>query len=233
MQSIFLLFSFAFGIIALLLFLWRFYFLRNPDIQAPKEQNLVLSPANGNIARIYEFKNESTDTFAEKGLFGKIPLITKEVATEGYIILIRLHVYNVHWQRAPIAGKIEKITYTRGKFLNAVKDVYNMQCFFENERNEILIAGKIKCKVIQIAGYLARRIECFVRENQEIKQTDILGLINLGSQTALIVPKIQLQVKQGDIVEVGATIGTIKENKSVVNSGLENKGKKRGNKNSS
>jgi len=143
-------------------------------------------------------------------LFGKIPLMTKDVAKEGYIILIRLHLYNVHWQRAPITGKIEKVSYTRGKFMNAVKDVYNMQCFFENERNEVLISGKITCKVIQIAGYLARRIECFVKVTDEIKQADVLGLINLGSQTALVVPKIKLLVKEGDIVDVGSVIGVYK-----------------------
>ncbi len=139
-------------------------------------------------------------------MFGKIPLFTKDVAKEGYIILIRLHVYNVHWQRAPIEGKIEKITYTKGKFLNAVKDVANMQCFFENERNEFLIHGKIKCKVIQIAGCLARRIECFVKEKETVQQGTVLGLINFGSQTALIVPKIKLHIKEGDIVQVGETI---------------------------
>lgn len=197
-------------IIVVLLFsfllFWRFYFLRNPIPTIPQEKNLVLSPANGNIARIYPYKNNEKK-IAEKGLFGKIPLFTKDVAKEGSIILIRLHVYNVHWQRAPIDGTVEKITYTKGKFLNAVKDVANMQCFFENERNEILIKGKIKCKVIQIAGCLARRIECFVQQGQELKKGDVLGLINFGSQTALIVPNIKLSVKEGDIVHVGQIIG--------------------------
>ncbi len=212
MQVVLTTILFLIVIILILLLLWRFYFLRNPDILIPEEKNLVLSPANGNIARIYEFKHEekSKTIVAEKGLFGKIPLMTKDVAKEGYIILIRLHLYNVHWQRAPITGKIEKVSYTRGKFMNAVKDVYNMQCFFENERNEVLISGKITCKVIQIAGYLARRIECFVKVTDEIKQADVLGLINLGSQTALVVPKIKLLVKEGDIVDVGSVIGVYK-----------------------
>ena len=197
------------AIIAILLLFWRFFFLRNPNPIIPKENNVILSPANGNIARIYEFNNEKKQAkpiIAEKGFFGKVPLITKDVAKEGYIILIRLHVYNVHWQRAPIAGKITETKYIEGKFLNAVKDVQNMQCFFENERNEIIIKGKITCKVIQIAGYLARRIECFVKQGDTVNAGDIIGLINLGSQTALIVPKIKLTVKEGDIVQVGETV---------------------------
>ena len=193
------------AILSIILVLWKFVFLRNPTPVVPKGENLVLSPANGNVARIYEFSNAKTET-AEKGLFGKIPLITKDVAKEGYIILIRLHVYNVHWQRAPIAGKVTETKHIEGKFLNAVKDVQNMQCFFENERNEIIIKGKITCKVIQIAGYLARRIECFVKQGDTVNAGDIIGLINLGSQTALIVPKIKLNVKEGDIVQVGETI---------------------------
>lgn len=208
MQIIFPILIILAAIIAILLLLWKFFFLRNPSPNIPKGEKLIISPANGNIARIYEFndKKQAKPLVAEKGLFGKIPLITKDVAKEGYIILIRLHVYNIHWQRAPIAGTITKTTYIKGKFLNAVKNVQNMQCFFENERNEILISGKIKCKVIQIAGYLARRIGCFVKEGDKVNAGGIIGLINLGSQTALIVPKIKLNVKEGDIVQVGETI---------------------------
>ncbi len=196
------------AIILTLLLLWKLFFLRNPNPNIPKGEKVILSPANGNIARIYEFndKKQAKPIIAEKGLFGKIPLITKDVAKEGYIILIRLHVYNVHWQRTPIAGTITKTMYIKGKFLNAVKDVQTMQCFFENERNEIVIKGKITCKVIQIAGYLARRIECFVKEGDHVNAGSVIGLINLGSQTALIVPNIKLNIKEGDIVQVGETV---------------------------
>lgn len=208
MQIIIIILIILAAIITILLLLWKFFFLRNPTPIIPKGEKFICSPANGVIARIYEFneKKQAKPIIAEKGLFGKIPLITKDVAKEGYIILIRLHVYNVHWQRAPIAGTIQTTTYTKGKFLNAVKDVYNMQCFFENERNEIIIKGNITCKVIQIAGYLARRIECFVKQGDRVNAGDIIGLINLGSQTALIVPKIKLLVKEGDILHVGETV---------------------------
>lgn len=205
MQLVFSLATILAALLILFLLLWRFYFLRNPTPNIPEGKNIILSPANGNIAKILHFKNGKA-AIVEKGYLGKIPVITNDVAKEGYIILMRLHVYNIHWQRQPIAGTIEKITYTKGKFLNAVKDVENMHCLFENEKNEILIKGKIRCKVIQIAGFLARRIECFVKEGQEVAAGDIIGLINLGSQTALIVPKIKLKVKEGDVVQVGETV---------------------------
>ena len=188
--------------------LWRFYFLRNPTIFIDPNPKAILSPANGIIAKILPYKNENK--IAEKGLYGKIPLITKDVAKEGCIVLIRLHVYNVHWQRSPINGKIEHTRYISGKFFNAVKNAESMQCFFENERNEILITVKIKCKVIQIAGYLARRIECFVKESQHVSAGEIVGLINLGSQCAIILPKnVNLNIREGDKVQLGQKIGEI------------------------
>ncbi|MFA6889236.1 MAG: phosphatidylserine decarboxylase [Candidatus Woesearchaeota archaeon] len=209
MQIIVIIASICAALLFFIIIFWRVYFLRNPTPTINSNPNTILSPANGIIAKILPYKNENK--LAEKGLFGKIPLITRDVAKEGYIVLIRLHVYNVHWQRAPIAGRIEKITYLKGKFLNAVKSAENMQCFFENERNEILIAGKIKCKVIQIAGYLARRIECFVKESQSINSSEVIGLINLGSQCALILPKnVKLNIIEGDVVQLCQKIGEIK-----------------------
>jgi len=197
------------SIILILLLLWKFYFLKNPKPNIPEQENTIISPAEGIIARIIHFKQGKEQT-VEKGLFGKIQLITKDVAKEGYLILIRLHIYNVHYQRAPIAGTVEKINYTYGKFLNAVKNPESMQCFFQNEHNEIIIKGKIKCKVIQIAGYLARRIECFVKEKNKVEKGQEIGLINLGSQVALIIPKCKLIVDEGEKIKIAQTIGLYK-----------------------
>lgn len=209
MQIIFNIALLCTGLLLLFLIFWRFYFLRNPQPIIDSNPKAILSPAHGIIAKIMLYKNE--DIVAEKGLFGKIPLITNDVAKEGYIVLIRLHVYNVHWQRSPIAGTIERTRYISGKFLNAVKNAESMQCFFENERNEILIHGKIKCKVIQIAGYFARRVECFVKKSQLISAGEIIGLINLGSQCALILPKnISMNIQEGDTVQLCQKIGELK-----------------------
>ncbi len=185
--------------------LWFFYFLRNPPPNIPKENNIILAPAEGKIVRIIHFKKIESQT-VDKGFLGKIKLITNDVAKHGYLILIRLHVYNIHFQRSPIKGVIKQITYKRGKFLNAVKKPQTLQCLFENERNEILIKGDITCKIVQIAGYIARRIECFVKENQEVQKGEELGLINLGSQVALIIPKCSILVKEGQKIKVGETI---------------------------
>lgn len=203
--------------IVLILFIilfWRFYFLRNPEPRVPQGENIILSPAEGLLTRIIPFKNGAAQT-VEKGMLGKFTLLTHDVAKEGYLLLIRLHVYNIHFQRAPIEGTIEKVTYTQGKFFNAVKEPQSLRCLLENERNEILIKGKIgkktaACKVVQIAGFLARRIECFVKEQETVKKGELLGLINLGSQVALIIPHCTLCVKEGQNIKIGETIiGTI------------------------
>jgi phosphatidylserine decarboxylase len=193
------------AIITLLLLLWRFYFLRYPTPTIPTQPKTVVAPASGKIMKIIHFSKSERQTI-DKGLFGKIHVVTKDVAKEGYIIIIRLHVYNVHYQRAPIAGTVEKISYTYGKFFNAVKNPESLKCLFQNERNEIVITGNITCKVIQIAGFLARRIECFVEEKQKIEKGQELGVINLGSQVAFVLPKCLLAVKEGDAITVGETI---------------------------
>jgi phosphatidylserine decarboxylase len=192
-------------ILFILLLLWRFYFLRNPTPNIPTDPNAIIAPAEGKIARIVHFTNKKPQNI-EKGLFGRIKLITEDVAKSGYLILIRLHVYNVHYQRAPIAGTIERVTYHQGAFLNAVKKPQNLRCLFQNERNETIIKGKIKCKVIQIAGYLARRIECFVEQNEKVQTGQEIGLINLGSQVAIILPECDITIKEGENIKVGETI---------------------------
>lgn len=197
-------------LILFFLFFWRFYFLRNPEPKIPVGEKMILSPAEGLLTRIIPFENGEAQNI-EKGMLGKFTLLTNDVAKEGYLLLIRLHVYNIHFQRAPINGTIEKITYTQGKFFNAVKEPQNLRCLFENERNEIFIKGKIgkktvACKVVQIAGFLARRIECFMKEQETVKKSDLLGLINLGSQVALIIPKITLEVQEGQNIKAGETI---------------------------
>ncbi len=214
-MQIFLLIGIIFTVLILFVLLfWRFYFLRNPEPKIPAGENCILSPAEGLLTRIILFKNGEAQTI-EKGMLGRFTILTNDVAKEGYLLLIRLHVYNIHFQRAPINGIVEKITYTQGRFFNAVKNPQSLRCLFENERNEMHIKGKIRgktvsCKVVQIAGFLARRIECFVQEQEQVKKGGLLGLINLGSQVALIIPKIKLEVQEGQHIKTGETIiGTV------------------------
>jgi phosphatidylserine decarboxylase len=189
--------------VAMLLF-YRFWFLRNPKRHVPKG-NTIISPANGTIARILPIGKQKQ--LVKKGLLGKVNLLLKDMKKQGHIIVIMMTPFNVHYQRSPIAGTVEKTKYSKGRFLNAVRDPSSLTAL-QNEKNEITIKNtKIgKIKVIQVAGFLARRIRCFVNPKQKIDKGQDIGLICLGSQVILIIPKLRLSVKEGQKVIDGETV---------------------------
>jgi phosphatidylserine decarboxylase len=188
---------------------WKLYFLRDPPkVIAPG--NNVVSPADGLVVKIVPFGSASEKS-VDKGLLGKVKFYTDDVAPKGYFIVIRLHLYDIHYQRSPIAGAVVTQKYSKGKFLNAVIGAEKLKATFENEKNEMLISGiidgeRVKTKVIQVAGFAARRIESYVKENQKLEKGEHLGVINLGSQVVLVVPEINLKIAEGDRVSGGETI---------------------------
>lgn len=195
-------------IVAILLLFYNFVFLRNPK-RVPPEGRFIIAPADGKIVKIISFdgKNDEWEsTTIKKGLIGKIKTIFSDTAKEGYAVVITMNIFNVHYQYAPIDGKIEKIEYEKGKFLNAVFGAASLQAL-ENEKNSIIIKGnQLKVKVIQVAGLVARRIVCFVQKNQQVKKAQKLGIIKLGSQVILVMPKLPLKVREGQKTVGGETI---------------------------
>lgn len=188
----------------LFLLYWKFWFLRQPQRIIPFDTKSIVSPADGKIVSITPFDKTINETKIEKGLLGLITTVTNDVASEGYIIGIAMNPFNVHYQRAPIEGKVTHIHYTKGIFRNALTSSLRI---LENEHNEILIEGKIKVKVIQIAGGLARRIKSFVHEGEPVTKGQVIGVINLGSQTVIILPKnIKLNITLNQRVQDGETI---------------------------
>ena len=189
-------------LISLFLLYWRLYFLRDPKRTAPKGRNIV-SPADGKIMKIATINKSSTKI--DKKYIGKIYTTTKDIAPKTKIISIFMSPLDVHYNRAPIDGKVISVKYTKGKFFPA----NNLKKSLQNEKNEIIIKNKSigKIKVIQIAGILARRIECYVKENQNVIKSQKIGLINLGSQCILVLPdKLKLKVKERQQVYAGETI---------------------------
>ena len=132
------------------IFLLNFY--RDPERKIPKGDNIV-SPADGKVISIIDTSKDAIKI--KKGFVGKIRVLTKDVANQCYVVSIFMSPLDVHVNRAPIEGTIKSIRHTKGKFFKA----YDMEKSFENEKNEIIIQNKnLKIKVIQIAGFLARRI---------------------------------------------------------------------------
>ncbi len=179
------------------LLFYKFIFLRDPKRKIPSGNNIV-SPADGKIINIVKIKKGNLKI--KKG-FGKV---LSNTLTESYLISIFMSLFNVHINRAPIDGEIPSIKHNKGKFFMA----FNVEKSLLNENNEIIMKTKIgKIKIIQIAGFLARRIQCFVKKNQKVNKGKKIGRIVIGSQVTIILPKkVKLLIKVGDKVKAGETI---------------------------
>ncbi len=157
------------------------YFFRDPErdrVFAPGE---IACPADGTVMSV---KNE-----------GKPGIM---------VVRIFLSVLNVHVQRAPMEGKITATKYTKGKFAIAYKPEAA-----DNERNQISIAGEYgrTVDVEQITGSIARRIACYVKEGQNVKIGERIGMIYFGSQVAVYLPEsARILVKPGDKVAGAETV---------------------------
>ncbi len=185
----------------LFLLFYKFVFLRDPKRGIPSGNNIV-APADGKIINIVRISRG--DLKINKGLIGKVDVLCSDVIKEGYLISIFMSLFDVHVNRAPIGGEVVGVKHRKGKFFMA----FDVEKSFLNESNEIVMKTKIgKIKIIQMAGFLVRRIECFVKENQKINKGERIGRIVIGSQVSLILPnKVSLLVEKGDKVRAGETI---------------------------
>lgn len=186
-------------IMAFLFLLWRLYFLRNTKREIAK--NGIVSPADGTISDIIYY--EKPEVVFKKGNFGRVRAITREIAPKGYIVGIFMSLADVHYQRAPVTGVVTLNKHFDGKFKIGFDFVKSLQ----NEMNEIMIRGENSAvKVVQTAGFLARRIETYVKEGQHVEKGEVIGRINLGSHVTLVVPDISLKARKGDKVKAGVTV---------------------------
>lgn len=177
------------------------YTLKDKKIDSPTGNNMV-SPATGKVLNIIKISDKKKIN-VRKGLLGLVETTTKDVIKEGYLVSIFLRLFDNHINRSPVNGKVVSVTHSKGKFRKA-----SSLRALQNEKTEIMFdsnAGKIK--MLQIAGYVARRIETAIVPNQTVKKGQSIGLIKLGSQVTLIVPSnIKLKVKKGQKVKAGLTI---------------------------
>ena len=186
---ILLLISNFFGVISFILTLWVYYFFRDPERFPINDENYLLSPADGIISQITEIKGPK-----EMGLENK--QFTR--------VSIFMNVFDCHVNRSPSSGKIEKIFYRPGKYINASLN----KASEDNERNYVKIKNLNGDELIltQIAGLIARRIVCESRENDEIKQGEKFGIIRFGSRVDLYFENYELMVKQNQKAIGGETI---------------------------
>jgi phosphatidylserine decarboxylase len=162
----------ALGWLALVLTLWCAYFFRDPERATPVRDGLVISPADGRVSAIAEITPPPELDLGE-GPRQRISIF--------------MNVFDVHVNRAPVDGRITRIVYVPGKFVNADLD----KASEDNERQAFTIEtdGGRRIGVVQIAGLLARRIVKFVEQGSEVKAGQRIGLIRFGSRVDIYLPQ--------------------------------------------
>ena len=166
-------------------------FFRDPIRVTPRDDNLVIAPADGLVTMI-----QPVVPPAELDILGTAPLIR---------VSIFMSVFDVHVNRTPIQGIIRRVVYISGKFLNADLD----KASEENERQHLVVEGKDGRLIgfTQIAGLVARRIVAFVKEGDMVAPGQRIGLIRFGSRVDVFLPAdTACQVILGQRTIAGETI---------------------------
>ncbi|MSO14042.1 Phosphatidylserine decarboxylase proenzyme [Rickettsiales endosymbiont of Trichoplax sp. H2] len=186
------------GWIGFILTLWCIFFFRDPNRVIPNQNNVLVSPADGIIQKIEKAK------------------MPKEISSndkEMNKISIFLNVFDVHVNRIPISAKVKKLSYHHGKFFNASLD----KASEHNERQSILLElnDKQEVGVIQIAGLIARRIVCDLKEDQKVSTGERLGIIRFGSRVDVYLPNhFEIKVLEGQRMIGGeSVIAELRESK--------------------
>jgi phosphatidylserine decarboxylase len=178
-------------IVLFIVFLWMLSFFRDPARKIRRDETVLLSPADGTITDI-------------------TPLGDSALGEKALRIGIFLSVFNVHINRAPCSVRIEKVSYKKGEFRNALSPESGRI----NESNDILMVRLSEPKetllLRQISGAIARHIVCEAKEACEYKQGEAFGMIKFGSRTELYLPvfngdRFEVAVKTGDKVAAGIT----------------------------
>lgn len=179
------------GFIGLILTGFIVYFFRDPERVSPDDKNAILSVADGVVDVIQEVEAPKELSLDSSKTYNRVSVF--------------LNTFNVHVQRIPMSGKIEKLEYIQGKYLNITNDKYHE----DNERQLCLMKTTQGFEIIfvQIAGMVARRIVCNLKEGQEVKAGERYGCIKFGSRVDLYLPKdVEIKVKVGQTMIAGETV---------------------------
>jgi phosphatidylserine decarboxylase len=177
----------AWCVIPILLAAFFLWFFRDPQRSIPAGQGLIVSPGDGKVT-------ETARIDTPEGPRQRISIF--------------LSVFDVHVNRAPIAGVLSRVSYQKGKYLNAM----NPDSAERNEQNVVTVRGTgadagLEVTFKQIAGLLARRIVFHPREGQAVARGERVGLIKFGSRVDVVLPaEAVLRVKVGDRVRGGASL---------------------------
>ncbi len=177
--------------------IWTAAFFRDPVRTTPVDPKLVIAPADGLVTMITR-TGAPLELSADGGLAGELTRVS-----------IFMSVFDVHINRSPIAGRVRRIAYVPGKFLNADLD----KASEDNERQHFLVEREdgVAIGFTQIAGLVARRILAFVKEGDSVSAGERIGLIRFGSRVDVYLPAdTGSQVLLGQRTIAGETVlGTL------------------------
>ncbi len=158
------------GWLGTILTAWCAYFFRDPVRVTPIAEGVVVAPADGRVSLVVNAVPPPELALGDRPL----PRVS-----------IFMSVFDCHVNRAPVTGRIERIAYTPGKFLNADLD----KASEDNERNAlVIVSGAARIGVVQIAGLVARRIVVWIKEGQDIGAGERIGMIRFGSRVDVYLP---------------------------------------------
>jgi len=178
------------GVIGFVLTVWVYYFFRDPERYPINDDAFLVSPADGIISLIVNVRGPKELNMENK---------------EFQRVSVFMNVFNCHVNRVPVTGKIDEIFYKPGKFIDASLD----KASEDNERNLIKYSNNTgkTFAIVQIAGLVARRIVCEVKEGQNLNQGDRIGIIRFGSRVDLYFDNdYKLLAKQGQTVIAGESL---------------------------
>jgi phosphatidylserine decarboxylase len=161
-------------------------FFRDPPRQVRAGPRAIVSPADGRIVRVEAVRDPNTDS-------------------DALLISVFMNVFNVHSNRAPVDGVIERIQYRPGAFVHADLDKASER----NEANAIVLRTPTgeRISVVQVAGLIARRILCYVRAGDQLERGERFGFIRFGSRVDVYLPRfVRPMVAVGDVVHAGTSV---------------------------
>jgi phosphatidylserine decarboxylase len=194
-----------------------FRFYRDPERSAPARRDVVVSPADGEVIYVREFREGLLPVSIKGRRAYELHELTRTElqSRDATVIGVAMSFLDVHVNRAPIAGRITLQEHFSGRFDSLRK----LEAVFENERATTVIErGDLQVAVVQIASRLVRQIVSFTRPGQAVGLGQRIGVIRLGSQVDLVLPArddIRLAVQPGQRVTAGVTVVAVVEPKTV------------------
>ena len=169
-----------------IIFLFVLQFFRDPAREIPQGEGLVLVPADGRVIKV----ERTQDPYGQR---------------DAILVSVFMNVFNVHSNRSPVDGTVQKVQYFPGRFVNADLD----KASTENERNAVVLTTGDGQTVtfVQVAGLIARRILCYIKAGDVLARGQRYGFIRFGSRVDVYLPlTATVKVAIGDKVRATETI---------------------------